>query len=465
MVDDNNNTNTAKENPQPNHPLPLPPALHIHPPLFNSANPWATTQEQLRALYRCAATGAVTTRTALLDGFEHDGRVHRYAIFEVGGTGDGMDMRVVRCGDSGNGDGERKVDGSRGNASLNTLGYSPLPLGRYLEFIQAIVGEDEKKMTSKSSEAPVSEGEMDNGNGKGNNNNEGWSPNRRSELRGERRSKKPFIVSVTGTPDEVAECYSRISKCARDIEHPLAMEVNLSCPNIPGKPPPAYDGEALGVYVTRVAEEVIRESVRHGNDAQEERKAERDEDGDEEEGKGKGTDWAVPWGVKTPPYTHAGQFEMFVDTLRQCAVVSPGYEEGNRDEKNQILSLTCPLSFVTATNTLGSCLLLGRSDTTEESHDLQDTLCPVLPGSGIGGLAGAPLHPLALGNVATLRRMLDADPTTKHIVLLGIGGVADAEGYRRMRSVGATAVGVGTALGIRGVEVFREIEEGMGGKW
>jgi dihydroorotate dehydrogenase (fumarate) len=35
--------------------------------------------------------------------------------------------------------------------------------------------------------------------------------------------------------------------------------------------------------------------------------------------------------------------------------------------------------------------------------------------------------------------------------------VEDAEGYRRMRAVGAVAVGVGTALGRKGVRVFGEI--------
>lgn len=90
--------------------------------------------------------------------------------------------------------------------------------------------------------------------------------------------------------------------------------------------------------------------------------------------------------------------------------------------------------------------MLGESD----EGGSKDPLSPVLPGPGIGGLAGAPLHPLALGNVATLRRMLDADSATAPVVLLGIGGVADADGFRRMRAVGAVAVGVGTRSGVGG---------------
>ncbi|KAI0446244.1 FMN-linked oxidoreductase [Xylaria telfairii] len=369
----------------------LPPSLHIDPPLFNSANPWATTLEQLRDLYRCAATGAVTTRTALLEGFPHDEEVHRFAIFEAG------THRV-----SGGGDDENK-DRGRGDASLNTLGYSPIPLDGYLGFIRRV---DEEVNAEKG----------EGGNGK----------------------RKPFIVSVTGTPDEVAECYRRVSRCAREISIPLALEINLSCPNIPGKPPPAYEGEALRGYVRRVAEVVGEESRGDGETG-----------GGGEKKKKKGEGFAIPWGVKTPPYTHAGQFDMFVSALRDCAVVLPGYGAVP----------ICPLTFVTATNTLGSCLLLGGTD---EGVSKAPT-SPVLPGPGIGGLAGAPLHPLALGNVATLRRLLDADSATRHVVLLGIGGVADADGFRRMRAVGAAAVGVGTALGSRGVRVFGEIAEGLGG--
>ncbi|KAI0110890.1 hypothetical protein GGR51DRAFT_82926 [Nemania sp. FL0031] len=345
----------------------LPPRLHIDPPLFNSANPWATTLEQLRALHACEATGAVTTRTALLgEGFAHDDAIHQFAFFEAG-------THCVGAGD----------------ASLNTLGYSPIPLEGYLGFIKIIDGEVKK--------------EEGNGEGRGKRN----------------RESKPFIVSVTGTPDEVAECYRRIAELADCVALPLAMEINLSCPNIPGKPPPAYEAEALRGYVKRVAEVATATERKGGR--------------------------VLPWGLKTPPYTHAGQFEMFISALRDSGIGG-----------------ICPVSFVTATNTLGSCLLLSKNESEGEGDY---SFSPALPGLGIGGVAGAPLHPLALGNVATLRRILDAAPETGHVVLLGIGGVADAGGYRRMRSVGAMAVGIGTALGIKGVEVFGEVERGLGGVW
>ncbi|KAF1994625.1 hypothetical protein P154DRAFT_539460 [Amniculicola lignicola CBS 123094] len=80
-------------------------------------------------------------------------------------------------------------------------------------------------------------------------------------------------------------------------------------------------------------------------------------------------------------------------------------------------------------------------------------------GTGLGGLAGAPLHPLALGNVFTIKGMLFQYSELEHVQIIGVGGAEDAEGYQRMRAVGAAAVGVGTALGRKGVKVFEEIAQ------
>ncbi|KAI2639011.1 dihydroorotate dehydrogenase [Hypomontagnella submonticulosa] len=352
---------------------PPPPALNIDPPLLNSANPWATSLDDLRALFECPSTGAVTTRTALLGGFAHDPAVHQYAFF---------DPATHRAAASGEGPETPGNADAATSASLNNLGYSPVPLGKYLEFITAL--------TSKTPAAAAS-----------------GNPNLKPKL---------FIVSVTGPVDDVAECYTRVADAARALHVPLAVEVNLSCPNIPGAPPPAYDGDALRRYLNALA-------ARAGGHAD-----------------------PVPWGVKTPPYTHAAQFEMLGATLRG---------EGGE---------CCPVSFITATNTLGSCLVLeprGGNSASEEGKGNGNV--PKLAGNtyGIGGMAGAPLHPLALGNVATLRRMLDAAPETRHVRIIGVGGVEDADGYRRMRDVGAYAVGVGTALGRKGVGVFKEIEDGL----
>lgn len=337
------------------------PAFKIDPPLLNSATPWATTIEDIRDLYNCPHTGAITIRTSLLNGFNHDPAIHQYTFFSpsVGSSTATISQdgrSEVRPGDS---------------SSLNTLGYSPIPLGKYLRMLEnASKGGDPQ-----------------------------FTP----------RSDKPIILSVTGSPDAVAQCLFLISKVQSQSDGlNLMMEINLSCPNILDKPPPAYGAESLGEYLTALAR------VRKIHLAQA---------------------TAVPCGIKTPPYTYQDQYNDLLGALK----------------KSVHLPVGCPISFITATNTLGSCLVIGPKGV------------PALgsaSGEGIGGMAGSSLHPLSLGNVYTIRKMLDANKALKHIAIIGVGGVSDKAGYERMRNVGAAAVAVGTALGREGVGVFEKISRG-----
>lgn len=133
--------------------------------------------------------------------------------------------------------------------------------------------------------------------------------------------------------------------------------------------------------------------------------------------------------------------------------------------------LPCPITFITATNTLGSSLLLDpviepassslQSASSSSSLVVLHHVLNSANGTGIGGLAGAPLHPLALGNVYTIKGMLFQYEELSSIQIIGVGGVEDADSYKRMRAVGATAVAVGTALGRKGVRVFESISEGL----
>ncbi|KND88956.1 Dihydroorotate dehydrogenase (fumarate) [Tolypocladium ophioglossoides CBS 100239] len=317
-----------------------PPQLTFHPPLLNTACPWATTQDDIHALLCCPSTGAVTTRTSLIDGFAHDDAVHRYTFVDpAGGAALGNDA-------------EREAVGS-----VNSLGYSPIPLDGYISIVRRL---------ETALPAAV--------------------------------ARKTIILSVTGDPAATAKCYAHISRAAPSISFPLAMELNLSCPNIPGSPPPAYAPSSLTTYLASLPSTP-----------------------------------ELPVGVKLPPFTYAPQFTALVQTLRPYA---------------------SSLSFITATNTLGSCLAF--------DGDVGDGA-----GRGMlqGGMAGAPLHFLALGNVATLRRLLDETEELRHVVIIGVGGVSDGDGYRRMRRVGATAVGLATGLGSKGKRVFEEIERHVGSSW
>lgn len=360
----------------------------VEPPLLNSANPWCTSLGQLQELYDCPHTGAVTTRTSLLAGFRHEESIHQFTFFDPS-SHDAAPANPTSPGPLRTG-------------SLNTLGYSPLPLSSYLDFVQEISDKLSNVSPPESSKP------------------------------------KPFIISVTGTVDEVIECYNLIHALQDKVRMQLAMEINLSCPNIADKPPPAYDFATLLSYL-KALKSTLAYKLRN------------------ESNKSNRTNVLVPVGIKTPPYTYHNQYKGMIDALLGSAQLS------------ETPDLGCPVSFITATNTLGSSLLLTPnveidSSTTPstsgpEFHHTLNSEKGV--GIGIGGLAGAPLHPLALGNVYTIRQMLSQHKELEDIQTIGVGGVEDVEGYRRMRAVGASAVAVGTALGRMGVKVFDEIGKGL----
>jgi dihydroorotate dehydrogenase (fumarate) len=352
--------------------------ITITPPLLNSANPWATNLDDLKVLYDCPHTGAVTVRTSLWKGFEQHPATQQYTFFS---SNHGHSKSRINTEDFGKGRGEVLPDES---SSLNTLGYSPVPFEEYVIMLVTAsqIGE------LKTSPA------------------------------------KPFIVSVTGTAEEVGDMYAHLLRVVNepDAVYPapgmkseglsLMMEINLSCPNIPGKPPPAYGGSPLSEYITAISKTKFAASKTY----------------------------TLPLhvGIKTPPYTYSDQFKVLISALEESTKLDGG----------------CPISFITATNTLGSCLVLNEEN---------EVALGSVNGSGIGGMAGDALHPIALGNVRTLRTMLDASrhEEIRKIAIIGVGGVRDAAGFRRMKVVGASAVGVGTALGREGVSVFEKISSGL----
>ncbi|OTA00896.1 Golgi GDP-mannose transporter [Trichoderma parareesei] len=393
----------------------MPPKLHIHPPLLNTASPWSTSRSHLAALLRCPSLGAVTTRTSLLSGFPHDPSRNRYAFFDPaagaplsvpGNNTSSSSSSTTTTKSSASTTFSGPPDDSLVNdvfrtdiptdklpiASLNTLGYSSLPLSEYLSII------------SSFTHSPPS-------------------------------SPKTIIISITGSPSEISSSYALISSFSHSPQSPspfpLAIEINLSCPNIPNLPPPAYSPASLATYLAALP-----------------------------------TDSDIPIGIKIPPYTYAGQFDDFVSALlgshspfSPTSSSSSSPPPPSTSTSSAIPVPASKLSFITATNTLGSSLLIDTASSSSTSPG------PLLPDAGIGGMAGPPLHPLALGNVSNLRRRFDADPRLVHLDIIGVGGVYDGQGYKRMRSVGAMAVGIATALGRQGMDVFTSIEKDINSAW
>src|SRR5277367_1977491 len=188
-------------------------------------------------------------------------------------------------------------------ASLNSYGYSPHPLSVYLEWILTIISAD--RLTS---------------------------------------CKKPFILSITASePTELSSMLDVIQHFRSQVEDAagetsrIAVEINTSCPNIEGSPPPAYDFPSL-----RPILQVLSEHFRR--------------------------DTTLTLGLKLPPYVYRGQFE---DVVKEISTFS--WKEDDGQVKN-------PFAFFTCTNTLGSSILF-TSQTIDPSNSASPfALQPVLGG-------------------------------------------------------------------------------------
>ncbi|HEY66919.1 MAG: dihydroorotate dehydrogenase [Chloroflexi bacterium] len=95
---------------------------------------------------------------------------------------------------------------------------------------------------------------------------------------------------------------------------------------------------------------------------------------------------------------------------------------------------------ITAINTLGPGLIL----------DIE-TCRPVLYHE-TGGVSGPAIHPIAVRCVRDICRAVD-------VPVVAVGGVTSGRDVVEMILVGATAVGIGSAVHYRGIEVFREVCE------
>lgn len=249
--------------------------LNFAPPLLNSATPWATTRGDIQSLYDCQYTGAVTIRTCTTKGYPHDAKKNQFCFIDT--------EHSVVDHSADQGQARPACGGAECVSSINTLVYSPIPFVEYLDIVRGILATDQTA------------------------------------------TKKPIIFSVAGSISEIRSCYSHIHRLGSDTKSRLLMEINLACPNVAGKPPPAYSEKELHAYLQALAAEAIE--VQRSSQAD---KSARDNG-----------PLSPEVGIKLPPYTYRDQFIATISALR---AVEP-----------------CPITFITTTNTLGSCLVLSES--------------------------------------------------------------------------------------------------------
>lgn len=222
-------------------------------------------------------------------------------------------------------------------------------------------------------------------------------------------SGKPVIISIAASdPTNLRDMLRDIQLLRaklQDRQAPckIAVEFNLSCPNIADSAPLGYMHDSILPFAVVM------------------RAANKD-------------DPTLTIGCKMPPYVHQAQFTNFLQMLSYLVIDANG-------EKR------CPVSFLTSTNTLGNSLLFSSSAT--------DRFALPTP---LGGLAGESIHALSLGNVFTFKRLISSqtyvDKGLGDLKVIGVGGVTSKAAVERMREAGADAVGCATLFGKEGVQAF-----------
>jgi dihydroorotate dehydrogenase (fumarate) len=218
--------------------------------------------------------------------------------------------------------------------------------------------------------------------------------------------------------DMIQEMRSKLGEGAHpDSPSRIAVELNTSCPNVRGSPPPAYSFSTILLPLLHVLAEHYRR------------------------------DPTLTIGLKLAPFVTSSQFEEAI------AVIASFSQSPDDTTAGQPYN---PFAFFTCTNTLGSSLLFAGQTTPAATAPGSSTfaLPPVL-----GGLAGESIHALSLGNVYSFSQMITQHPdeTVRNIKIIGVGGVLSPEAARRMKEVGACVVGCATLLGREGVAGFQRL--------
>lgn len=219
---------------------------------------------------------------------------------------------------------------------------------------------------------------------------------------------KKKMISLSGlTLDEniimIEKIFSNYSQQA-SVD---GIEINLSCPNIEGKPQIGYDLDSMKTYLTKIFDTILK--FENNNDDSIRDKSDNGHD-------------KILIGVKLPPYFDIVHFE----------------------NVSKILSSFDRLDFITCINSIGNGLVI---DTDTESVVIK-------PKNGFGGIGGSIVKPTALANVHQFYRLLG-----EKVAIIGCGGITSGEDVFQHILAGASMVSIGTELMKQGPIIFNILNE------
>lgn len=291
----------------------------LRPALLNASAPWASTTEELQTLYHSKHTGAVTFQTCRLESSVPNSNVPQDTSLYI-------------------------QHGSTKHATFNfkdtTLKLTPL--ADYLHIIKEIV-------IGPGSGLPF------------------------------QKQRKPFIISVAGTPQEISQCFGLVDNFANRFYLDLLLEVELtSAPSLPSQESQTAESwpSLLASYLEALAPV---------------------------------NDWYSQYakvqtrvGLKIPTFTDQFRLSDLVTTLLDHRIRVPFLDH-----------YVSPLDFITV--------------------------------SAPDERAGSAPTQLLLGDIKSLRTVLDTHGVLEDIQIIAASGIRDAAGYSQMRGAGAAAVAIATA--------------------
>lgn len=218
------------------------------------------------------------------------------------------------------------------------------------------------------------------------------------------KNLKPYFMSVSGL--SVEENLKILEKIYETTDIIQGIELNLSCPNVIGKPQIGYDFEAVDSLLGKIHNKFYQ------NEAD------------------KTSLPNIPLGLKLPPY-----FDMVhCQTLAKIILKYTDYNFGGP-----------MIKFVTCINSLGNGLIINP----------QNESVVIKPKDGFGGIGGEIIKPIALSNVRQFYLLLKDEG----IQIIGCGGIVNGWDAFEHILCGASAVQIGTQFQKEGQGCFQRITE------
>lgn len=205
-----------------------------------------------------------------------------------------------------------------------------------------------------------------------------------------------------------------------------AVEINLACPNIVGKPTLAYDIDQLQYVLQQIKKEF---EPLYQKEMEKEKEITLNNDQKSTTDSTTTTTTNIikrlpKLGIKLPPYLDLQQMKQVATIINENS--------------------SCVISFVTTINTMGNALPI--------NVNARQPYC--MANDGYMGMSGKSVHATACANVRTFRKYL-----YENIDIVGVGGVQSGKDVIALILAGAKAVQIGTTHWIEGPSCFDRIAQ------